>query len=64
MSYIENVPDELLEHKDRAIVAVLNANRDCTEHEAEEMINAIVSLVFETMKFYLDEEMNDELTNH
>jgi hypothetical protein len=64
MSYIDDVPPELSEHKDRAVVAVLNANEGCKEHEAEEMINAIVSLVFETMKFYLDEEMNDELTNH
>jgi succinate dehydrogenase flavin-adding protein (antitoxin of CptAB toxin-antitoxin module) len=64
MSYVEYVPEELIEHKDRAIVAVLNANRDSTEEEAEEMVNAIVNLVFEAMKFYLDEEMNDELTNH
>jgi hypothetical protein len=64
MSYVENVPDELIEHKDRAIVAVLNANRDATEEEAEEMINSIVNLVFEAMKFYLDEEMNDELNKH
>jgi hypothetical protein len=64
MSYVENVPDELVPHKDRAVVAVLNANRDATEEEAEEMINSIVNLVFEAMKFYLDEEMNDELTNH
>jgi hypothetical protein len=64
MSYVEYVPDELVEHKDRAVVSVLNANRDATEEEAEEMINAIVNLVFEAMKFYLDEEMNDELTNH
>ena len=64
MSYVEYVPDELVEHKDRAVVSVLNANRDATEEEAEEMINAIVNLVFETMKNYLDEEMNDELTNH
>jgi hypothetical protein len=64
MSHVEYVPEELIEHKDRAIVAVLNANRDSTEEEAEEMVNAIVNLVFEAMKFYLDEEMNDELTNH
>jgi succinate dehydrogenase flavin-adding protein (antitoxin of CptAB toxin-antitoxin module) len=64
MSHEEYVPEELIEHKDRAIVAVLNANRDSTEEEAEEMVNAIVNLVFEAMKFYLDEEMNDELTNH
>jgi len=47
MSYVEYVPDELVEHKDRAVVSVLNANRDATEEEAEEMINAIVNLVFE-----------------
>lgn len=64
MSYVEYVPDELVEHKDRAVVSVLNANRDATEEEAEEMINAIVNLVFEAMKFYLDEEMNDELNKH
>ena len=64
MSYVENVPEELIGHKDRAVVAVLNANRESTEAEAEEMINSIVNLVFEAMKFYLDEEMNDELTNH
>lgn len=64
MSYVEYVPDELVEHKDRAVVSVLNASRDCTEAEAEEMINSIVNLVFEAMKFYLDEEMNDELNKH
>ena len=64
MSYVEFVPPELVEHKDRAVVAVLNACHDSTEEEAEEMINSIVNLVFEAMKFYLDEEMNDELNHH
>jgi hypothetical protein len=64
MNNSNGIPEDYREHHDRAVVAVLNANRDSTEDEAEEMVNAIVNLVFEAMKYYLDEEMNDELTNH
>lgn len=50
--------------RDRAVVAVLNAVPQSRENEAEEMVESIVSLVFETMKQYLNEEMQDEFNNH
>lgn len=50
--------------KDKAIVAVLNAVPQSREDEAEEMVESIVSLVFETLKQYLNEEMYVELNHH
>ena len=45
----------------RAVVAVLNALNIPHEDEAEEMVDAIVALVFETMKQYLNDEAENEL---
>lgn len=50
--------------RDRAVVAVLNAIPQSIESEAEEIVNSLVDLIFETMKQYLDEEMYDELGHH
>lgn len=50
--------------RDRAVVAVLNAIPQSIESEAEEIVNSLVDLVFETMKQYLDEEMYAELDHH
>ena len=50
--------------RDRAVVAVLNAIPQSIESEAEEIVNSLVDLIFETMKQYLDEEMYDELGQH
>ena len=46
---------------ERAVVAVLNALNIPHEDEAEELVDSIVALVFETMKQYLNDEANDEL---
>lgn len=48
----------------RAVSAVQNIIPGCTGNEAEEAVNAIVSLVFATMQQQLNEEMYDELNNH
>lgn len=50
--------------RDKAVVAVLNAVPQSRENEAEEMVEAIVTLVFETLKQYLNEEMYVELSHH
>lgn len=50
--------------RDKAIVAVLNAVPQSREDEAEELVESIVSLVFETLKQYLNEEMYVELNHH
>lgn len=53
--------EALGEAHNRAVVAVLNALNIPHEDEAEEMVDSIVALVFETMKQYLNDEANDEL---
>ena len=50
--------------RNRAVVAVLNAIPQSIESEAEEIVNSLVDLIFETMKQYLDEEIYDELSHH
>ena len=62
----KNVSFESLgEAHNRAVVAVLNVLNIPHEDEAEEMVDSIVALVFETMKQYLNEEMHDEQSaNH
>lgn len=50
----------LEEVRDKAVVAVLNCVPNSREDEAEEMVEAIVTLVFETMKQYLNEEIEHE----
>ena len=58
----EEVSFEALgEAHNRAVVAVLNALNIPHEDEAEEMVDSIVALVFETMKQYLNDEAQDEL---
>ena len=49
--------------RDKAIVAVMNALPESMEDRAEEMVEAIVGLVFETLKQYLNEEIYDELSH-
>ena len=46
---------------ERAVVAVLNALHIPQEDEAEELVDSIVALVFETMKQYLNNEAENEL---
>lgn len=53
--------EALGEAHNRAVVAVLNALHIPHEDEAEEMVDSIVALVFETMKQYLDSEAENEL---
>ena len=53
--------EALGEAHNRAVVAVLNALNIPHEDEAEEMVDSIVALVFETMKQYLNNEAEDEL---
>lgn len=53
--------EALGEAHNRAVVAVLNVLNIPHEDEAEEMVDSIVALVFETMKQYLNNEANDEL---
>lgn len=49
--------------RDKAVVAVMNALPESMEDRAEEMVEAIVGLVFETLKQYLNEEIYDELSH-
>lgn len=53
--------EALGEAHNRAVVAVLNALHIPQEDEAEELVNSIVALVFETMKQYLNDEAENEL---
>jgi len=53
--------EALGEAHSRAVVAVLNALHLPHEDEAEEVVDSIVALVFETMKQYLNDEAENEL---
>jgi hypothetical protein len=55
---------DLEEPHDRAVVAFLNAVPNSREHEAEEFVNSLVSLVFATMQQFLNQEMDDEQSNN
>lgn len=46
----------LVEAHNRAIVAVMNAMPNANEDQADEVVTAITSLVFETLKQYLPGE--------
>ena len=49
------VTEQLVNAHSRAVDAVIEVT-DCEYPEAEEMVTAIVALVFETMKMYLPGE--------
>lgn len=55
--------DSIETARDKAVVAVMNALPESMEDRAEEMVEAIVGLVFETLKQYLNEEIYDELSH-
>jgi len=48
--------ESLVEAHNRAIVAVMNAMPNANEDQADEVVTAITSLVFETLKQYLPGE--------
>lgn len=48
--------ESLLEAHNRAIVAVMNAIPNANEDQADEVVTAITSLVFETLKQFLPGE--------
>lgn len=48
--------ESLLEAHNRAIVAVMNAMPNANEDQADEVVTAITSLVFETLKQFLPGE--------
>lgn len=48
--------ESLVEAHNRAIVAVMNAMPNTNEDQADEVVTAITSLVFETLKQYLPGE--------
>lgn len=48
--------EALVEAHNRAIVAVMNAMPSADEDQADEVVTAITSLVFETLKQYLPGE--------
>jgi len=48
--------EALVEAHNRAIVAVMNAMPGADEDQADEVVTAITSLVFETLKQYLPGE--------
>lgn len=48
--------EALVEAHNRAIVAVMNAMPNADEDQADEVVTAITSLVFETLKQYLPGE--------
>lgn len=54
----------IMEARNRALVAVLNACPDATEEDAEEVINSIATLIFTTMNTYIEEKQNESNASH
>jgi len=57
-----NLPLDIEQAFEKAVVAILNAT-DCTEEEAEALIDAMADLIFTTMKQIIIEE-NKNATDH
>ncbi len=57
-----NLPLDIEQAFEKAVVAILNAT-DCTEEEAEALIDAMADLIFTTMKRIIIEE-NKNATDH
>lgn len=47
-----------------AVVAFLNACPTAEEHEAEEFVDALATLIFTTMKTYVEEAEHEPAHNH
>lgn len=47
-----------------AVVCLLNACPDCTEEEAEAVIDSFTQLVFATMQAYLEEKIHEPAASH
>ncbi len=57
-----NLPLDIEQAFEKAVVAILNAT-DCTEEEAEALIDAMADLIFTTIKRIIIEE-NKNATDH
>ncbi len=58
-----NLPLDIEQAFEKAVVAILNAT-DCTEEEAEALIDAMADLIFTTMKQYIEQEEQNATHNH
>ena len=58
-----NLPPAIEQAYEQAVVAILNAT-DCTEEEAETLIDAIADLIFTTMTQLIKEEDQNATDNH
>jgi creatinine amidohydrolase/Fe(II)-dependent formamide hydrolase-like protein len=58
-----NLPPAIEQAYEQAVVAILNAT-DCTEEEAEALIDAMADLIFTTMKQLIKEEDQNATDNH
>jgi hypothetical protein len=55
-----NLPDKpaIRAAYETAVVALLNANPETTEEQAEAFVDAMAQLIFTTMQTYFEEEKN------
>jgi hypothetical protein len=58
-----NLPLEIEHAFEKAVVAILNAT-NCTEEEAEALIDAMADLIFTTMKEIIIKENKNATHNH
>ena len=58
-----NLPPAIEQAYEQAVVAILNAT-DCTEEEAETLIDAIADLIFTTMTQLIKEEDQNAIANN
>jgi hypothetical protein len=61
-----NLPDKpaIRAAYETAVVAFLNACPMAEEHEAEDFVDAMATLIFTTMQTYVEEETNDSTDSH
>ena len=58
-----NLPLDIEQAFEKAVVAILNAT-DCTEEEAEALIDAMADLIFTTIKRIIIEEKKNATDHH
>lgn len=57
-------PTKIEEAHARAVVSLLNAVPQCTEEQAEEVVEAFTALILYTLQAFLPTPGDDDATNH
>ena len=57
-------PTKLEDAHSRAVVSLLNAIPQCSEEQAEEVVESFTALILYTLQAFLPSQGDDDATNH